>query len=202
MVESKHEKGVIYTASDDGLLHLTKDNGTNWKNVTPKGLPETLINSIEISPHDPATVYLATTRYKFNDYTPGLYKAQIMENRELINTGISGYTKVVREDEKRKDLLFARNRYWHAYLGMEALNWSALQLNLPITPITDIAISHDNVVVATQEDLWIFRRFNILQQYNQSSSEGKLYTPTPTYIANWSSDFNSNESKGTGFLKA
>ena len=75
VVESKHEKGVIYTASNDGRLHLTKDNGINWKNVTPKGLPETLINSIEISPHDPATVYLATTRYKFNDYTPGLYKS-------------------------------------------------------------------------------------------------------------------------------
>ena len=82
------------------------------------------------------------------------------------------------------------------------LNWSALQLNLPITPITDIAISHDNVVVATQgRSFWILDDLNILRQYNGSSSEGKLYTPTPTYIANWSSSFNSNESKGTDLLK-
>ena len=111
-------------------FHLTKDNGTNWKNVTPKGLPETLINSIEISPHDPATVYLATTRYKFNDYTPGLYKStNYGKSWKLINTGISrgAYTKVVREDEKRKDLLFAGTVTGMYVSWNGGLNWSALQ---------------------------------------------------------------------------
>ena len=205
VVESKHEKGVIYTASDDGRLHLTKDNGTTWKNVTPKGLPETLINSIEISPHDPGTLYLATTRYKFNDYTPGLYKStNYGKSWKLINTGIpkGAYTKVIREDEKRKDLLFAGTVTGMYVSWNGGLNWFALQLNLPVTPITDIAISHDNIVVATQgRSFWILDDLNILRQYNGNSHEGKLYAPAPTYIANWYSSFNSNESKGTDLLK-
>lgn len=205
VIESKHEKGVIYTGSNDGRLHLTKDNGATWNNVTPKGLPETLINAIEVSPHDPATVYLATTRYKFNDYTPGLYKSiNYGKSWKLINTGIpqGAYTKVVREDEKRKDLLFAGTVTGMYVSWNGGLNWSALQLNLPITPITDIAISHDNIVVATQgRSFWVLDDLNIFRQYDGTSRKGKFYTPTPTYIANWSSSFNSNKSKGTDLLK-
>ena len=75
VLESPHAKGHIWTGSDDGLVHLTMDGGKTWQNMTPAGLPECLINAIEVSPHDPATVYLATTRYKFNDHTPALYKS-------------------------------------------------------------------------------------------------------------------------------
>ena len=74
VIESPHEPGVIWAATDDGVLQITKNGGTTWENVTPKNLPETLINSIEVSPHDKATAYIATTRYKFNDYTPAIYK--------------------------------------------------------------------------------------------------------------------------------
>jgi photosystem II stability/assembly factor-like uncharacterized protein len=74
VVESPHEKGVIWTGSDDGYVQVTRDGGTTWKNVTPKGLAECLINAIEISPFDKGTAYIATTRYKFNDFAPGLYK--------------------------------------------------------------------------------------------------------------------------------
>lgn len=205
VVESKHEKGVIYTGSNDGRVHLTKDNGITWNNVTPKGLPETLVNAIEVSPHDPGTVYLATTRYKFNDYTPGLYKStNYGKTWKLITSGIpqGAYTKVVREDEKRKDLLFAGT-----VTGMYAswdggLNWSPLQLNLPITPITDLAISHDNIVVATQgRSFWILDDLTILRQYDGTSRQGKFYAPAPTYIPNWYSGLNSNKCKGTDLLK-
>ncbi len=205
VVESKHEKGVIYTGSNDGRVHLTKDNGITWNNVTPKGLPETLVNAIEVSPHDPGTVYLATTRYKFNDYTPGLYKStNYGKTWKLITSGIpqGAYTKVVREDEKRKDLLFAGT-----VMGMYAswdggLNWSPLQLNLPITPITDLAISHDNIVVATQgRSFWILDDLTILRQYDGTSRQGKFYAPAPTYIPNWYSGLNSNKCKGTDLLK-
>jgi hypothetical protein len=74
VMESPHEKGVIWTGSDDGLVQLTRDGGATWKNVTPAGLAECLINAIEVSPFDNATAYIATTRYKFNDHAPGLYK--------------------------------------------------------------------------------------------------------------------------------
>ncbi len=74
IIESPNEKGVMYTGSDDGFVYITKDGGKNWKNVTPAGLAECLINAIEVSPFDNATAYIATTRYKFDDHTPGLYK--------------------------------------------------------------------------------------------------------------------------------
>ncbi|MCC6824061.1 MAG: glycosyl hydrolase, partial [Verrucomicrobia subdivision 3 bacterium] len=110
VIESPHEKGVIWTGSDDGYVYVTRDNGASWQNVTPAGLQECLINAIEVSPHDPATAYIATTRYKFNDHTPGLYKTtDYGKSWTKINTGIpnNAFTRVVREDDVRKDLLFA-----------------------------------------------------------------------------------------------
>jgi photosystem II stability/assembly factor-like uncharacterized protein len=106
--ESPHEKGVIWTGSDDGLVHLTRDGGKTWKNVTPSGMPESLVNAIEVSPHDKATVYIATTRYKFNNHAPGLYKSTNYGSTwTKINNGIPGnaFTRVVREDDVRKDML-------------------------------------------------------------------------------------------------
>src|ERR1044071_2855007 len=110
VAESPHEKGVIYTGSDDGFVYLTKDNGAHWQNITPAGLQECLINAIEVSPFDKATAYIATTRYKFNDHTPGLYKSSDYgKTWTKIITGIPGdaFTRVVREDDTRRDLLYA-----------------------------------------------------------------------------------------------
>ncbi len=107
IIESPHEKGVIWTGSDDGVVSLTRDGGANWTNVTPKGLAECLINAIEVSPHDKATAYIATTRYKFNDHTPGLYKTtDYGATWTKINNGLPAntFSRVVREDDVRKDL--------------------------------------------------------------------------------------------------
>ena len=110
IAESPHEPGVIWTGSDDGLVHLTRDGGTTWANVTPKGLAECLVNAIEVSPFDKGTAYIATTRYKFNDHTPGLYKTtDYGKTWTKIDRGIpnGAFTRVVREDDERRDLLFA-----------------------------------------------------------------------------------------------
>ncbi|MDV7402459.1 hypothetical protein RZS08_64150, partial [Arthrospira platensis SPKY1] len=92
------------------MVHVTRDNGATWQNVTPKGLEECLVNAIEVSPHDPATVYIATTRYKFNDKRPSLWKStNYGQSWARIDAGIpnGAFTRVVREDPVRKDLLYA-----------------------------------------------------------------------------------------------
>ena len=98
---------MIYVGSDDGLVHLTKDGGVTWTNITPAGLSECLINSIEVSSHDSATAYIATTRYKFNDLSPAIYKTTNYGKTwtKIVNgIPVGAFTRVVREDAERKNL--------------------------------------------------------------------------------------------------
>lgn len=206
VIESPHEAGVIYTGSDDGLVQVTRDNGENWTNVTPKGLEECLINAIDVSPHNPGTVYIATTRYKFNDHTPGLYKST---NYGKTWTNISGnlpknaFTRVVREDDVKKDLLIAGTELGMFISMNSGEEWYSLQLNLPICPITDIIIKHDDLVVATSgRSFWILDDMGLLRQLGQSTDDYKIYQPEETVIGNWSSPLNGNSPsfKGTNPL--
>ena len=195
VVESPHEKGVLYTGSDDGLVHLTKDGGNTWKNVTPRGLPETIINAIEVSPHDPATVYIATTRYKFNDKMPGLYKSVNYGARwEEISAGIpeGSFTRVVREDPVVKDLLFAGTEKGVYYSLNGGKNWETLQLNLPNVPVTDLLIKHNDLVVATQgRSFWVLDDLALIRQAKPMALNGlQFFTPEPAVIGNWYSGMN------------
>lgn len=196
VAESPHEPGVIYTGSDDGLVYVTKNNGASWENITPKQLDETLINSIEISPTNPGTVYIATTRYKFNDFKPGLFKStNYGKTWQAINNGIDdgAYTRVLREDSENPNLLFAGtfNGVYCSWDGGE--QWQSLQLNLPITPITDLAVSHNDLIVATQgRSFWILDDLELIRQFNASNTKAKVYKPAAAMWANWSSALNSN----------
>lgn len=182
VIESPHEKGVIYTGSDDGLVHLTKDGGATWSNITPTGLPECLINSIEVSPHDKATVYIATTRYKFNDFTPAIYKSTDYGKtwKKIVN-GINGnaYTRVVREDDTRKDLLYAGTEtgFYISFDGGE--HWIANQFGLPITPITDLKVHHNDLIASTMgRAFWILDDIEVLRQVDLNKTKTfKLFTP-------------------------
>lgn len=185
VIESPHEKGVIWTGSDDGLVHITRDNGASWQNVTPTGLPECLINAIEVSPHDKATAYIATTRYKFNDHTPGLYKTtDYGKTWSKINSGIpnNAFTRVVREDDTRKDLLFAGTELG-VFVSFNGGNtWSSFQLNLPITPITDLRIHHGDLIAATSgRSFWIFDDLGLIRQ-QKPQSDLHLYQPEDAVI--------------------
>ncbi len=203
VAESPQDKGTIWAGSDDGLVHVTRDFGKTWLNVTPKGLAECLINAIEVSPHDPATVYIATTRYKFNDFTPAIYKTSDYGKTWVnISKGIpmGAYTRVVREDDVRKGLLFAGTEtgMYISYNG--GAQWQPFQLNLPVAPITDLKIHKGDVLVATMgRSFWILDDLGLLRQHSGTDEGFKIYTPEDAIIGNWGSELNATnaEFKGT-----
>ncbi|MFS4416164.1 WD40/YVTN/BNR-like repeat-containing protein [Maribacter sp. 2307ULW6-5] len=202
MVESPHEKGVFWTGSDDGLVHLTKNDGATWENVTPKGFGETLVNAIEVSPHDPATAYIATTRYKLNDYTPALFKTT---NYGKTWTNISGeipygaFTRVVREDPERKGLLYAGTEKGMYISYNDGKTWEAFQLNLPKTPVLDLKVHQGDLIVATSgRSFWILDDLAAIAQYEPSEKGLRLFEPETAYNGSWGSPLSGKTDKFNG----
>ncbi len=205
VIESPHEKGVIYTGSDDGYVYLTKDNGAHWLNVTPAGLQECLINAIEISPFDKATAYIATTRYKFNDHKPGLFKTTDYGKTWIkINNGIpdEAFTRVVREDDKRKDLLLAGTETGIYISWNDGKNWEPFQLNMPVTPITDLRIYQGNLIASTSgRSFWILDDLGLIRQYKKDTAFS-IFNPSPAYLINGSSELDESNPDFTGLNKS
>ncbi len=170
MTASPHKAGVLWTGSDCGLVHVTQDDGKTWQNVTPPSLGETLINSIEVSPHDAATAYVVATNYKQNDFSP-----QILVTKDFGKTwtkivngiGTEDFARVVREDPTRRNLLYcgAETGLYVSSDGGE--QWNKLQLNLPVVPITDLIIRDNDLVAATEgRAFWILDDLGAIQQAN------------------------------------
>ncbi len=202
MIESPHQTGVFWTGSDDGLVYRSGDGGNNWENVTPKGLEECLVNAIEVSPHDPSTVYIATTRYKFNDYKPGIYKTTNNgKSWQKISNGIpdGSFTRVVREDKDRRDLLYAGTEKGVYISWNGGTNWEPFQLNLPVTPITDLMVHKGNLIVGTSgRSIWILDDLKLLSQ-KVTNKAAKLYEPATSTYGSWGSPLSaSNVSSSTG----
>jgi photosystem II stability/assembly factor-like uncharacterized protein len=159
VAESPHENGVMYTGSDDGMVYITRNGGKDWTNISPEGIRGNQVNAIEVSPHSKGTVYLAVHRYKLNDFTPFIYKSTDYGTTwTKIQTGIpyGAYVRVVREDNEVKDLLYAGTEtgFYISYNGGK--NWQQLQLNLPVTPITDLKLHQDHLLASTQgRAFWI-----------------------------------------------
>lgn len=185
--ESPITEGLLWVGSDDGLIHVTKDGGQNWENVTPKGMPEwMMINSIEPSAFDAGTCYVAGTKYKTGDFTPYLYKTtDYGKTWKKITDGINPehFTRVLREDPKKKGLLYAGTETGMYISFNDGKNWKPFQLNLPIVPITDLALKDNNLIVATQgRSLWMIDDLTVLHQlYETSSEENRLFKPKDTY---------------------
>jgi len=196
IMESPHEKGVIWTGSDDGQVYRTSDGGENWENVTPKGLGEALVNAIEVSPHNPSTVYVVTTKYKFNDYTPAIYKTTNNgKSWTSINTGIpyGAFTRVVREDATREDLLYAGTEQGMYVSWNGGASWESFQLNLPVTPILDLKVHQNDLIVATSgRSIWILDDLNALQGKEKEGGT-KLYEPEDAVYGFWYGPLNANE---------
>ena len=202
VVESPHEKGVIWTGSDDGLVHVTRDGGATWKNVTPKGLAECLINAIEVSPFDKATAYLATTRYKFNDHAPGLYQTtDYGATWTRIDAGIpaAAFTRVVREDDVRRDLLYAGTELGLFVSWNGGKNWEPFQLNLPITPITDLRVHKGNLIASTSgRGFWVLDDLALIRQHRPDAPDFAAYRPASTYLVNSGSELDRTSEEFTG----
>lgn len=178
--------GVIWTGSDDGVLSLTKDGGKTWARVGPADLGEALINCIEVSPHDPATVFIAATKYKFNDFQPLLYVTNDEgKTWRKITNGIpyGAYTRCIREDAERKGLLFAGTETG-LYISFDGgAQWQQTQMGLPITPITDLKVHQGDLLAATMgRSFWILDDLHLLRQYNATKqNQFALFTPENAY---------------------
>ncbi|MBL7872902.1 MAG: glycosyl hydrolase [Cyclobacteriaceae bacterium] len=186
VIESPHERGVIYTGSDCGYVQLTKDGGKTWANITPAGMPEAMIHSIEVSPHDKGTVYITASRYKFNDYSNMTYKStDYGKTWTKIGGGVEvdDFIKVIREDKKVKDLLYAGSERGFYLSTNGGSSFSKFQLNLPIVPVTDLIIKDNDLIAATAgRAFWILDDLAAIQQSKGSfPSTVKLFTPKPTY---------------------
>ena len=192
--ESAIQKGLIWVGSDDGLVHLTRDGGKTWDNVTPKGIPDWIrINCIAASPFDPGTAYFAATLYLTDDFHPFLYKTtDFGKSWTKITTGIpeDDFTRTIRPDPKMKGLLFAGTEA-HLYVSSnDGDSWQPFQLNLPNVPMTDITFQkrEDNMVVATQgrgfyvlDDMALARALTARSSDPAKPAETHLFTPKETY---------------------
>lgn len=187
VIESPHEKGVFYTGSDDGLVQLTKDGGKTWTNVTPSGFPECLINCIEVSPHDKATVYIAATRYKTNNFAPMLHKStDYGKTWTKIDKDIpdGAYTRCLREDDTKKGLLYAGTETGLYVSFNDGVNWTNLQMGLPVTPITDLKVHQGDLLAATMgRSFWILDDLFVLRQFSAAKAENdfKFYATKDVY---------------------
>ena len=191
MGESPYEKDFIMTGSDDGLLHITRDGGKKWDNVTPSIIPQwTMINSVEFDPFTKGGAYVAATSYKSGDYHPYLFKTEDYgKTWTKITDGIdpAHFTRVVRADPKRAGLLYAGTEFGLYISFDDGATWKPFQLNLPIVPITDLTIKNDNLIAATQgRSFWLIDDLTPLHQLNETIAKADfhLYKPMPSYRMN------------------
>jgi len=191
--ESPYEEGLLWVASDDGLIHVSKDGGGNWEDVTPKGVPDWMMwNSVDPDPFNDGGAFVAGTRYKLGDYEPYLYHTtNYGKTWTKITDGIADdhFTRVVRADPKRKGLLYAGTETGMYISFDNGDNWQTFQLELPLVPVTDLTIKNDNLVVATQgRSLYVIDDLTVLHQVKPeiAKQDFHLYQPMPSYRMNGS----------------
>ena len=196
VAESPLVKDLIWAGTDDGLIHITRDGGKTWTNVTPKDLPEwSRISQIEASPHEAGTAYVAVDRHQMDDMHPWIYKTgDYGRTWTKITKGIpdNTFVRAVREDPKKRGLLYAGSETGVQVSFNDGESWRSLQLNLPTAPIHDLVVKNDDLVLATHgRSFWILDDVSPLRQYSEdiAKQEVHLYTPaTATRFQNSSEE--------------
>jgi photosystem II stability/assembly factor-like uncharacterized protein len=181
-------KGLIWAGTDDGLVQLTRDEGKNWSNVTPKDLPGwSRVSQIDASPFDAGTAYVAIDRHQNDDLGIYIYKtSDYGKTWNRLGTGIpdGAFVRAVREDPKRKGLLYAGTEKGIYVSFDDGAHWRSMQLNLPNVPVHDLVIKNDDLVVATHgRSFWILDDVSPLRQFADSiaGEDMHLYKPATAY---------------------
>jgi hypothetical protein len=192
IAESPVTAGVIWAGSDDGLVHVTRDNGRTWKNITPPNIPAwSRISMIEPSHFSAGTAYVASNHYQMDDLKPYLYRTtDYGATWKLIVTGIpqNEFTRVVREDPERRGLLYAGTEKGVWVSVNDGDSWQTLRRNLPIVPVHDLAVKEGDLVAATHgRSFWILDDLSALHQMNGTipSKASHLFKPRSVYRANF-----------------
>jgi photosystem II stability/assembly factor-like uncharacterized protein len=169
--ESWVEKELLWAGSDDGLIHVSKDGGKNWENVTPNGIPQWMMwNCVEVDPFKKGAAYFVGTRYKSDDFAPYIYKTEDYgKTWKRITNGINTmhFTRAIRADRKKQGLLYAGTEYGMYISYDDGASWKSFQLNLPVVPVTDLAIKNNDLIVGTQgRSIYILDNLTVVQQLN------------------------------------
>jgi photosystem II stability/assembly factor-like uncharacterized protein len=186
VAESPLAKGLIWAGTDDGLVQITRDGGKTWTNVTPKEMPEwSKISQIDASPHDPGTAWVAVDRHANDDMRPYIYTTpDYGKSWRMLARGIpeGSFVRAVREDPRRKGLLFAGTETGVFVSKNAGEDWEPLQLNLPTAPVHDLVIHGNDLLVATHgRAFWILDDISPLRQASEQERKAAvwLYDPAP-----------------------
>ncbi len=192
--ESPHEPGVLWAGSDDGLVHISRNGGKDWQNITPNQMPEWgTVNSIELSAHAPGRAFLAVQRYRMDDFKPYIFRTDDYgKSWRLLTDGDNGipanhFVRVVREDPDRRGLLYAGTEFGVYASFDEGARWQSLQLNLPVAPVTDMVVHQQDLVLSTQgRAFWILDDLTPLHQIGADTADEPvhLFEPRAGYRSN------------------
>ncbi|MHB1313490.1 MAG: WD40/YVTN/BNR-like repeat-containing protein, partial [Gemmatimonadaceae bacterium] len=197
--EATLEKSVIWTGANDGPFYVTRDDGLTWKNVTPKAQPKGCrVQNIEPSPHRRGSAYYAVYCYLLGDFKPYLWRTDNYgASWTLLTDGTNGIaanepTRVVREDPKRQGLLYAGTEFGIYVSFDNGAHWRSFQGNLPHTPVTDLKVHHDDLVLSTQgRAFWILDNLTALRTFDGTldAAPARLFAPRDAYRVRYAGSF-------------
>ncbi len=186
-VESPHAPGELWAGSDDGLVHLSRDAGDSWTNITPPTMPlDGTVNTIELSAHQPGRAIISVYRYRLDDFAPYVFRTDDYgASWELLTDGANGIppdhpVRVVREDPDRRGLLYAGTEFGMFISFDDGMAWQPFQLNLPVTPVTDLAVHRQDLIVATQgRSFWILDDLTPLHELDEATASATAHLFQP-----------------------